>query len=45
MGTKTRERFGIEAVAASLGHARTDTSEIYAERNLQLAIQVAEELG
>ncbi len=45
MGTKTRERFGIEAVAASLGHARTDTSEIYAERNLQLAIQVATELG
>jgi len=45
MGTKTRERFGIEVVAASLGHARTDTSEIYAERNLQLAIQVAKDLG
>lgn len=45
MGTKTRERFGIEAVAASLGHARTDTSEIYAERDFKLAMKVARELG
>lgn len=45
MGTKTREQFGIEAVAAALGHSKTDTSEIYAERNLQLAAEVAKQLG
>jgi len=45
MGTETREHFGIEAVAAVLGHSRTNTSEIYAERNLRLAAQVAAKLG
>ncbi|TWU57681.1 tyrosine-type recombinase/integrase [Rubripirellula reticaptiva] len=45
MGTLTRERFGIEAVAAVLGHSKTDTSEIYALRNLKLAAEVAMELG
>jgi integrase len=43
--TEIRERYGIEAVAAVLGHSRTDTSEIYALRNIQLAQQVAKELG
>lgn len=45
MGTKTREQFGIEAVAAALGHSKTDTSEIYAQRNLQLAVEVAKKTG
>lgn len=45
MGTRTRELFGIEAVAAVLGHSRTDTSEIYALRNLKLAAEVARKLG
>ncbi|TWU39143.1 Tyrosine recombinase XerC [Novipirellula aureliae] len=45
MGTQTREEFGIEAVAAVLGHSRTDTSEIYALRNLKLAAEVAKAIG
>ena len=45
MGTKIRQRFGIEAAAAALGHSKTDTSEIYAERDLQLAAEVAKQLG
>ena len=45
MGTMTRAAFGIEAVAASLGHSRTDTREIYAERDLKLAMEVARQLG
>lgn len=43
--TDIRARFGIEAVAATLGHSRVDTSEIYAERDIQLACRVAAELG
>lgn len=43
--TEIRQHFGIEAVAAVLGHSRTDTSEIYALRNLELAQRVAKELG
>ena len=45
MGTQTREHFGIEAVAAVLGHSRTDTSEIYALRNIKLAAEVAKAIG
>lgn len=43
--TEIRARFGIEAVAAVLGHSKTDVSEIYAERDIQLACRVATELG
>lgn len=45
MGTQTRKQFGVEGVAAALGHSRISTSEIYAERNLDLASQIATELG
>lgn len=43
--TEIRQRFGIEAVAAVLGHSKTDTSEIYALRNLTLAASIANEIG
>lgn len=43
--TELRKLYGIEAVAATLGHARLQTSEIYAERNLDLAMRVAREVG
>lgn len=45
MGTLTRKKYGIEGVAAALGHSRLDTSEVYAERNLELAAQIASDLG
>ncbi len=40
-----RRRFGEEAAQVSLGHARMDTTAIYGERNLKLAIDVAREIG
>ncbi len=43
--TTVRKQFGEEAAQVSLGHARMDTTALYGERNLQLAIQVARELG
>jgi hypothetical protein len=36
--------FGIEATSTVLGHSDLKTSEIYAERNLEQAIKVAQQL-
>ena len=44
-GTEVRKRFGLEAAQVVLGHARADTTEIYAEKNLSLAAKVAAEIG
>lgn len=43
--TELRRMFGIEAAQVSLGHARADVTEVYAERNLKLAIEVAAQSG
>jgi len=43
--TEIRKQFGIEAASVSLGHARADVTEVYAERNMQLAITVAMQTG
>jgi integrase len=43
--TEVRERYGIEAAAATLGHRRVETTQIYAERNDRLAQDVAREFG
>jgi integrase len=43
--TEVRERYGVEGAQASLGHARVETSQIYAERNRQLAERIAREIG
>lgn len=43
--TKIREEFGIEAAAATLGHAQVSTTELYAERDFRTACKVATELG
>jgi integrase len=43
--TEIRKRFGIEAAQVSLGHARADVTQIYAERNLSLAMDIAGQLG
>lgn len=43
--TEIRRKFGIEAAQVALGHARADVTEVYAERNLDLAKRVAMELG
>jgi integrase len=44
-GTEVRESFGVEGAQATLGHARVETTQIYAEKNQQLARQIAREIG
>lgn len=43
--TEIRRDFGIEAAQVSLGHVHADVTQIYAERNLKLAIQIAKKTG
>jgi integrase len=44
-GTEVRRRFGLEAAQVALGHERADVTQVYAERNLDLAVKVATEAG
>jgi integrase len=43
--TEIRKRFGIEAAQVALGHARADVTQIYAEKNLGQAVEVARVIG
>lgn len=43
--TELRKQFGIEAAQVSLGHARADVTEVYAEKNIQRAIEIAAQTG
>jgi integrase len=43
--TAVRRRYGLEAAGATLGHAKLSATEVYAERDLGLAVRVAEETG
>jgi integrase len=45
MGNQVRERFGLEHVQATLGHADFAMSEVYAKASLQKAIEVASAVG
>jgi len=44
-GTEIRQKYGIEAAQVALGHARADVTQVYAERNLELAKRIAKEMG
>lgn len=44
-GTLVREKHGLEAAQAALGHARIDATQIYAQKQLALARMVAETMG
>lgn len=44
-GTEVRRLHGLEAAQVLLGHERADVTQIYAERNLALALRVAAEVG
>ena len=44
-GTEVRKKYGIEAAQVALGHAKANTTEIYAEKNLEQARQIAKEMG
>jgi integrase len=43
--TKIRRQYGAEAAQAVLGHAELSTTEIYAEKSLEAARQIAREIG
>lgn len=43
--TEIRRRFGLEAAQVLLGHAKADTTQIYAERDAKLAVEVAKRIG
>jgi integrase len=43
--TEVRERYGVEGAQASLGNARVETAQIYAERSRELARRIAREIG
>jgi integrase len=43
--TQVRREFGLEAAQVVLGHASADVSQVYAERDLAKAIEVARKIG
>jgi integrase len=43
--TLARRQFGLEAAQVTLGHSRADVTQVYAERDLTLALKVAAEVG
>lgn len=43
--TEVRRKFGVESAGAALGHTKMSATEIYAERDVGLAIGVAREVG
>jgi integrase len=43
--TAIRSQFGLESAQVVLGHAKANTTEIYAERDLAKARQVMREIG
>jgi len=43
--TEFRRRYGLESTRCVLGHTAAETSEIYAERDLEAAAQIAREVG
>jgi integrase len=45
VGTEVRAKYGLEAAQVLLGHAKANTTEIYAERDLSKAQEVALRIG
>jgi integrase len=43
--TKIRRQYGLEAAQILLGHAKADVTQIYAEKKLALASEIAREVG
>jgi integrase len=44
-GTQVRKLMGLEAAQVWLGHSRADVTQVYAERDLELAREIAAQLG
>lgn len=45
VATRLRKRYGIEDASVHLGHKHLSTTEIYAEKDAQRAMQIAKEAG
>lgn len=43
--TQIRKRFGLEGAQVTLGHASADVTQVYAERDLQKAVEIMREVG
>jgi integrase len=43
--TQIRKQYGIEGAQVALGHQSADITQVYAERNLELAMRIAQEIG
>ena len=43
--TRVRKEHGLEAAQVLLGHSRADVTQVYAERNEELATVVAAKIG
>jgi site-specific recombinase XerC len=43
--TRVRKQHGLEAAQVLLGHSRADVTQVYAERDEQLAATVATKIG
>jgi integrase len=44
-GTEVRKSYGIEGAQVILGHSRADVTQVYAERDHEMARRIAEEIG
>lgn len=45
VATDIRKRFGLEAAQVILGHSKADVTQVYAERDIELARRVIKEVG
>jgi integrase len=43
--TQIRAEFGLEAAQVILGHSKADVTQVYAERDMALAVKVISEVG
>jgi integrase len=43
--TQVRRQFGLEAAQVALGHSQAQITEVYAQRDLDLARRVAQQIG
>jgi site-specific recombinase XerD len=43
--TRIRRQFGLEAAQVILGHSNMNTTEIYAEKNVDAAVKIARDCG
>ena len=44
-GTEIRRQYGLEAAQVTLGHARADVTQVYAERDFELAKKIMRKIG